>query len=107
MPIDINNINNNTTQTKKLNDSYVKLVGNESGNVSNSVSNNVGKTAQDSVSLTDMSQRIKAMEEQLARLPIIDTQKVEQVKIAINNGSYQFNSDRIAEKLIKFERDLF
>ncbi len=107
MPIDINNINNNTTQTKKLNDSYVKLVGNESGNVLNSVSNSVGKTAQDSVSLTDMSQRIKAMEEQLARLPIIDTQKVEQVKIAINNGSYQFNSDRIAEKLIKFERDLF
>ncbi len=102
MPIDINSINNNTTQTKKLNDSYVKLVDSKSGSVSDS-----SKTAKDSVSLTDMAQRIKAMEEQVARLPIIDTQKVEQVRTAINNGTYEFNSERIAEKMIKFERELF
>ncbi len=102
MPIDINNINNNTTQTRKLNEKYVKLVDSESGSVSDS-----NKTTKDSVSLTDMSQRIKAMEEQVARLPIIDTQKVEQVRTAINNGTYEFNSERIAEKMIKFERELF
>ena len=102
MPIDINNINNTTTQTRKLNDKYVKLVNSESGNVADS-----NKTTGDSVSLTGMSQRIKAMEEQVARLPIIDTQKVEQVRTAINNGSYEFNSERIAEKMIKFERELF
>ncbi len=102
MPIDINSINNNTTQTKKLNDSYVKLVDSESGSVSDG-----SKTAKDSVSLTGMSQRIKAMKEQVARLPIIDTQKVEQVRTTINNGTYEFNSERIAEKMIKFERELF
>ena len=102
MPIDINSINNNTTQTKKLNNSYVKLVDSESGNVADS-----SQAAKDSVSLTGMSQRVKAMEEQIARLPIIDTQKVEQVRTAINNGTYEFNSERIAEKMIKFERELF
>lgn len=100
MPIDINNINNNIIQTKKPGDKYVKLVNSDSGNISDS------KSSLDSVSLTDMSQRIKAMEDQIARLPIIDTQKVEHIRTSINNGTYEFNSERIAEKMIKFEKDL-
>ncbi len=103
MSIDINNINSNTPRSGKLS-SNVKLVNTNSAK--NSPDTTSSGTVQDSVSLTDMSQRLKAMEQQIARLPIIDTQKVEQVKNAINNGTYEFNSERIAEKMIQFERDI-
>ncbi len=103
MPIDINNINSNTPRSGKLG-SNVKLVNSDS--VKSSTETGSSGKAQDSVSLTDMSQRLKAMEQQIARLPIIDTQKVEQVKNAINSGTYEFNSERIAEKMIQFERDI-
>ncbi len=61
---------------------------------------------QDSVNLTSSVMRLKTLEDQVARLPIVDTQKVEQIKSSISDGSFEFNSDRIAEKLINFEKGL-
>ncbi|MCP3851981.1 MAG: flagellar biosynthesis anti-sigma factor FlgM [Gammaproteobacteria bacterium] len=61
---------------------------------------------QDSVNLTHSAMQVKSLEEQVARLPIVDTQKVESIRNSISEGSFEFNSDRIAEKLINFEKSL-
>ena len=106
MPIDISNVNN-TNQTKRTTDNkLVKVVSGDSQNRSDAGSE-AGSKAADSVSLTDSALRIKTVEEQVARLPIVDTQKVENIKNAIANGTFEFNAERIADKMIQQERELF
>lgn len=106
MPIDINNISNNSTQTKRASDNkHVKVVSDDSSN--SAPRSDKSSAAQDSVSLTGSAVRIQALEELVARLPIVDTQKVEEIRNSISNGNFEFNSDRIAEKMIQLEKELF
>jgi len=106
MPIDINNINNNTAQTKRTAEhKHVKIIHSDSTGSAQQSSQT--SAVQDSVNLTDSAMRIKALEETINRLPIIDTQKVEQIKNSITDGTFEFNSERIAEKMLNFEKELF
>lgn len=106
MPIDINNISNNTTQTKRTNEQkHVKIIHSDSTDGAKHSTQN--SAAQDSVNLTDSAMRLQALEEKINRLPIIDTHKVEQIKNSISDGTFEFNSQRIAEKMLKFEKELF
>lgn len=105
MSISINQVTNNSTPTKR---------SGEQGNITNIDASNK-KAAQtsgnatlspDLVNLTDSASRIKALEEQVARLPIVDTKKVEQIQNSINAGTYEINPEQIAEKMIQFEKEL-
>ncbi|GAB4290707.1 MAG: flagellar biosynthesis anti-sigma factor FlgM [Thiohalomonadaceae bacterium] len=60
----------------------------------------------DTVSLTDTAARLRDLENSLAKLPVIDSQRVEGIQQAIANGSYEVDSNRVAEKMLRFERDL-
>lgn len=108
MPINISNINNNTSQTSRTNEQSAAKGAAKTLQPSDSAIQQSAKATleQDSVNLTDSAMRIKSLEAQIARLPIVDTQKVEQVKNSLSNGTFEFNSERIAEKLISFERNL-
>ena len=107
MPINISNISanasKNSSQTDRTNDQkQVQSVKGED----KAAQSARATLEQDSVNLTSSAMRIKTLEDQVARLPIVDTQKVEQIKNSISDGTFEFNSDRIADKLISFERDL-
>ncbi|WP_413701497.1 flagellar biosynthesis anti-sigma factor FlgM [Psychromonas sp. KJ10-10] len=58
---------------------------------------------QDSVQLTSQVQSLNNM--QATSEPQVNTQKVETLKAAILNGEYKVNTERLAEKLSKFEGD--
>lgn len=58
------------------------------------------------VTVTDSALKLLQIEKSLAEIPSFDAEKVENIKQALSNGSYTINTDRIAEKLIKFEQDL-
>ncbi|MEW5992786.1 MAG: flagellar biosynthesis anti-sigma factor FlgM [Candidatus Zixiibacteriota bacterium] len=60
----------------------------------------------DTVSLTDTAARLRELENSLAKLPVVDSQRVETLQQAIANGSYEVDSGRVAEKMLRFERDL-
>ena len=105
MPINISNISthakNNASETSRANEQKHVKAEAEAGQSPKTT------PAQDSVNLTDSAMRIKSLEAQIARLPIVDTQKVEQIKNSISEGTFEFNSKRIAVKLINFEKELF
>lgn len=108
MPINISNISahasKSASQADRTNDQkQVQSVRGEN----KATQSSKAMLEQDSVNLTSSAMRIKSLEDQVARLPIVDTQKVEQIKNSISDGTFEFNSDRIAEKLINFEKDLF
>jgi len=58
------------------------------------------------VTVTDSALKLLQIEKTLAEIPSFDAEKVESIKQALSDGSYTINTDRIAEKLIKFEQDL-
>ncbi|MCU7835690.1 MAG: flagellar biosynthesis anti-sigma factor FlgM [gamma proteobacterium symbiont of Taylorina sp.] len=105
MPINISQITSNTTQTKSAGEqkNVINLDKNTKGGTQTS-----GKAtlSPDSINLTESATRIKALEEQVARLPIVDTNKIEQIKNSIDEGSYEVNPERIAEKMIQLEKEL-
>lgn len=56
----------------------------------------------DKVSLSDT---LSQLEQTLADVPVVDTAKVEAIKQAIEDGSYQIDSQELARKMIDFEGD--
>ena len=59
--------------------------------------------AESQVKLSDQAQQLQAIEERLRELPEVDSARVEQIKQAIADGSYQPDNGRIADKLIALE----
>ena len=71
-----------------------------------------GKEAQpttpggDNVSLTDTALRIQEVERRLAEVPVVDRERVEQIRQQIADGSYSIRAEHIAGKLIELEHYL-
>ena len=60
----------------------------------------------DTVSLTDTASRLRQMENTLAQLPVVDNQRVEEIRRALAEGSFEIDPERVAEKMVSFEKDL-
>ncbi|MBL1378425.1 flagellar biosynthesis anti-sigma factor FlgM [Zobellella iuensis] len=64
-------------------------------------------TSQDSVSLTPEAQRLSQVQQSLASAPAPDNSaRLEALKKAINEGSYQVDSERLAANISRFEQDI-
>ena len=57
----------------------------------------------DTVSLTGTASQLRALEQQIASLPVVDVQRVESIKQDIAAGSYQIDPPRVADKMIQIE----
>ena len=60
----------------------------------------------DSVSLTDTAARLQRLATTIAELPVVDTQRVEEIRSSITNGEYDVNPERIAEKILSFDTEV-
>lgn len=63
-----------------------------------------GVAATDEVELTSALQRLEELSASLADQPIVDRAKVDSIKQGLANGTYQVNSEQIANKLIELEK---
>ena len=63
-------------------------------------------TTQDTVTLTEPAQQLRAVQLAAFDAPEVDTQKVEAVRGTVEDGSYRVNAQRIAEKLLDLEQQL-
>jgi negative regulator of flagellin synthesis FlgM len=61
------------------------------------------QSSSDRVSVTSEASRLQEIEEQLMAVPEVNSAKVAEIKASIANGTFDFNPQRIAEKLIAFE----
>ena len=60
----------------------------------------------DKVSLTNTAARLKELEKGLTNQPVVDSDRVRDVRGSINDGSFRIDPDHVADKLIDFESDL-
>ena len=59
----------------------------------------------DTVELTSGAKLLERLEKTLASLPDADPARVEAVKTAIANGDYKVDAGRIADALLRFDRE--
>lgn len=57
----------------------------------------------DTVTLTDNASQLHKLETRIAALPVVDASRVEGVKRSILSGQFQFDPQRVAEKMLSFE----
>ena len=58
--------------------------------------------AQDSVQITSLSSQLQAME----NVPVIDSARVDAIKLAISEGRFKINPEAIADSLLASVKDL-
>ena len=63
-------------------------------------------TPQDAVSLSSAGKAVGEMHNNMVSQPSFDQAKVAAIKEAISNGSYTVNPEKLADNIIKFEKEL-
>mgnify|MGYP003572911892 FL=1 len=63
-------------------------------------------SADDQVSLTSSATQLKALENQVAQLPVVDVQRVSNVQRSVATGSFSFEPVEAADNLLTQEREL-
>lgn len=61
----------------------------------------------DTVTLTGAAAQLLRLEESLASMPDVDSSRVAEFKMAIAEGSYQVDPEKIVQRLLSVENDLF
>lgn len=64
-----------------------------------------GKSASP-VRITDQARTLASLEQTVNSLPVVDEAKVARIRQAIENGSYQVVPERIADKLLRMDREI-
>lgn len=57
----------------------------------------------DSVSLTSAGMQLAQVDQNLSRQPVVDSQRVAQIRQKILSGTYAIDPQRIADKLLSYE----
>jgi negative regulator of flagellin synthesis FlgM len=60
----------------------------------------------DTVSITQSGLLMSRLEELVQRAPVVDAERVAALKDAIASGNYEIDDRRIADRLLKVEREL-
>ncbi|MDX1655069.1 MAG: flagellar biosynthesis anti-sigma factor FlgM [Candidatus Competibacteraceae bacterium] len=63
--------------------------------------------SQDPVKFTEQSQKLRDLEQSLGQEPSFDAGRVEALRKVIDSGDYRVNAQRVAEKLLDLEGELF
>lgn len=69
---------------------------------------NVAKTTNtgETVELTSGGKLLERLEKTLAEIPAIDSARVADVRSAIENGEYHIDADKIAESMLRIDREI-
>jgi len=62
--------------------------------------------ASDTVNITRSGLLMGKLEEVVQRTPVVDAERVAAIKGEIEAGTYEVDDQRVADKMLKFERDL-
>jgi len=99
-------IDNIRSSHSPLNTSRSSAKAEQSKSSDTQTASNTRSVKQDAVSLSDQGKAIGQMQSQMASKPPFDSAKVQAIKDAIANGSYVVNADKLADNMIRFEKEL-
>ena len=65
-----------------------------------------GSSSSPRVELSPLGAQLAGIEASLANVPVVDSQRVEEIKQAISDGRFRVNPDVIADRLLETVREL-
>ncbi len=86
-------------KTQAANSTY-----NASGKTASTNTGNGSPSSQ--VNLSSTASQLQALESQIANLPVVDTQRVQEVQRTLATGSFEVEPARVADKVLTFEAGL-
>ena len=98
----IRNINSNSQVAGSGSKSTTKTIDDTNTPKADSITAAAGNTS-DQVELTNSAQKIDQVVSSLSAEPIVDRQKIDEIKSALAEGRYEINSAAIADKLIEID----
>jgi len=101
MSIDITGLPNNKTTNERS-----SAVKKDSANSEAGKTDKTETSLADTVSLTGTAEKLRKLEAALSELPVADEDRIEGIKRAVANGTYEIDAQRIADKMLDFERSL-
>jgi len=78
----------------------------KSSEISPSTVEGSGRSVSDAVELSPAAQQLSSLQEQLSAIDAVDMGKVDEIRQAISNGSYNIDTEKIAESLLALEAEL-
>ena len=100
MTISINNDANNAQITNAAQGKKTSPASDNNNTVS--IDSKQGN-ASDQITLTNSGKLIQQLEQQLQDIPVVDLEKVTQIRENINSGNHDISSARIAQKFTQYE----
>lgn len=64
---------------------------------------NSSSSGADSVKISQQARQINDLQQAIAQAPDIDTKKVEEIRQSLENGQYEMNSSKIAQKILEMD----
>lgn len=58
------------------------------------------------VKITDQARQLASLEQAVSSLPVVNEARVAAIRLSIDEGRYQINPERIADKLLRTEQEL-
>ncbi|NRD73318.1 flagellar biosynthesis anti-sigma factor FlgM [Shewanella sp. VB17] len=102
MAIDIKQINT-AANISKVSTNKTDPKTDQTGNSPESAS---ASSKSDSVSITTQAQQLQKIQTQLGTVPEIDQEKVAEIKLAIAEGRYKIDAEKLASNIAIFENEL-
>jgi len=102
MVIDFSRLNSSTTVGSTTRTANTKEAGKTEAPVSVSTPESVSGSGE-TVHLSSEAQQLQKISDSLREQPVVNESRVAELKKAIADGSYQVDSNRVANKLLNFE----
>ncbi len=67
------------------------------------ISTAVPTQSADTLKITDSARQLQDLEARAKELPVVDSNRVEQVRQALETGNHTVNPDKVAQKLLQYE----
>lgn len=100
MAIDINNINNLQARTAEKPSASKS---DSAGSPLDSEAENSVEAAESSVQLSDRAKNFQRLTDEMEKLPVVDTDRVESIRQSLAAGTYEIDSAKTAEQLLSKE----
>lgn len=66
-----------------------------------------GNARGENVSLSSQAKNLKQLEQKLGSYPEMDDDRIEQIKSALENGSYKIDAEKLAQKMLEMDESIF
>ncbi|KPQ01724.1 flagellar biosynthesis anti-sigma factor FlgM [Marinobacter sp. HL-58] len=61
----------------------------------------------ENVNLSSQAKDLKQLEQKLGNYPEMDDERIEQIRTALENGSYKIDAEKLAQKMLEMDESIF